>query len=320
MNFNRFNNYRELDSSTKQFIRTNGYSNIITNMISTMFDFSEFTITEKYFLFDILLNHGLAYVEKKEKGFLIIPATYKNLPEKGDIFPSEIIATGVYQGGTIQINDNIKNLKGDVFYCFPNRLPIDEIPRFAYQFAEIDTSLVNNIQFSRIAPLVSSPHENIRKSYAKAIENMMRGDLINSISATQNVLNNETKSVEKINISDGDYSEKIQYLSMYHTQMISRLANLFGIQYNFISKQANITNDELNSNESFCAIYPLMMKSLLQECVDNFNKKMGTNISFKFSRAWAHLNKIDNDPVSEQPDTEQTNVKEIFKNENISNT
>lgn len=308
----RFNNYRELSAETKQYIRTDGYNTIITNMISSMFDFTNFTITEKYMLFDILLNHGLAYVEKRENKYLILPAQYAGLPDDGDIFPEHIIATGVYNNTTITIDDDIKNLSGDVFYCFPDRLAIYEIPRFAYQFAEIDTSLVNNIQFSRIAPLVSSPYDNIRKSYAKAVENMMRGELINSISATTNVLNNESVSVEKIDISDGDYSEKIQYLSMYHTQMISRLANLFGIQYNFISKQANITNDELNSNEAFCGIYPRMMKDLLNECVENFNKKCNDNISFKFSKCWSHLNKIDNDSVTEQDENES----EVLKDDN----
>lgn len=300
----RFNNYRELSAETKQYIRTDGYNTIITNMISSMFDFTNFSITEKYLLMDILLNHGLAYVEKRDTKYMILPAQYVGLPETGEIFPKHIIATGVYEKETITIDNSIDNLAGDLFYCFPDRLAIYEIPRFAYQFAEIDTSLVNNIQFSRIAPLVSSPYDNIRKSYAKAIENMMRGELINSISATTNVLNNDTVSVEKIDISDGDYSEKIQYLSMYHTQMIARLANLFGIQYNFISKQANITNDELNSNESFCGIYPLMMKDLLNECVDNFNKKCNDNISFRFSKCWRHLNTIDNDAITEQKENE----------------
>lgn len=309
----RFNNYRELSAETKQYIRTDGYNTIITNMISSMFDFTNFTITEKYLLCDIMLNHGLAYVEKRNDKYMILPAQYVGLPKRGYIFPSHIIASGVYCDTTITIDNNLEELTGDVFYCFPDRLPIYEIPRFAYQFAEIDTSLVNNIQFSRIAPLVSSPYDNIRKSYAKAVENMMKGELINSISATTNVLNNDTVSVEKIDISDGDYSEKIQYLSMYHTQMIARLANLFGIQYNFISKQANITNDELNSNESFCGIYPLMMRDLLNECVENFNKKCNDNISFKFSKCWSHLNHIDNESISEQKENESD---EVIENEN----
>lgn len=310
----RFNNYRELPAETKQYIRTDGYNTIITNMISSMFDFTNFSITEKYMLMDILLNHGLAYVEKRNSKYMILPAQYVGLPRKGDIFPNHVIASGVYCNETITIDNELDKLRGDVFYCFPDRLAIYEIPRFAYQFAEIDTSLVNNIQFSRIAPLVSSPYDNIRKSYAKAVENMMRGELINSISATTNVLNNDTVSVEKIDISDGDYSEKIQYLSMYHTQMIARLANLFGIQYNFISKQANITNDELNSNESFCGIYPLMMRDLLNECVANFNKKCNDNITFKFSKCWSHLNTIDNDAITEQNENESENKNEDTEN------
>ena len=311
MIYNRFNCYRELSTEEKQFIRTSGYTTIITNMISSMFDFTEFTETEKYLLMSILLNHGLAYVEKIDDKFLIMPVKYADLPKNGNIFPSHVIGTKTEKDKTITIDDDIENLKGNLFYCFPDRLGIDEIQRFAYQFAEIDTSLVNNIQFSRIAPLVSSPYDNIRKSYEQAVKNMMKGELINSITSTPNLIDNSQLSVQKVDISDGDYSEKIQYLSMYHTQMISRLANLFGIQYNFISKQANITNDELNSNESFCAIYPLMMMNLLVECINEMNKKQNTNITIKFSRAWAHLNVIDNDCVSEQE-----NESEVLNNDN----
>lgn len=304
MIYNRFNCYRELPTETKQFIRTSGYTTIITNMISSMFDITELSITEKYLLMSIILTNGLAYVEKSDDNkFIIIPVQYVGVPKKADVYPEHIIGVkAIGDDLTLKIDDNISNLKGDVVYCFPDRLGIDEIQRFAYQFAEIDTSLVNNIQFSRIAPLVSSPYDNIRKSYEQAVQRMMDGELINSIMSVNSIVEGSSKSVEKVDISDGDYSEKIQYLSMYHTQMISRLANLFGIQYNFISKQANITNDELNSNESFCSIYPLMMKDLLTESFDNLNKKLGTNITIKFSRAWAHLNKIDNDPVTEQPE------------------
>lgn len=317
MIYNRFNCYRELPTETKQFIRTSGYTTIITNMISSMFDITGMTITEKYLLMSILLNHGLAYIEKgNDNKLIIVPVQYVGVPKKDDIYPSHIVGVKATSDvATLKIDDDISNLKGDVVYCFPDRLGIDEIQRFAYQFAEIDTSLVNNIQFSRIAPLVSSPYANIRKSYEDAVKRMMKGELINSIMSVNSVVEGESKSVDKVDISDGDYSEKIQYLSMYHTQMISRLANLFGIQYNFISKQANITNDELNSNESFCAIYPLMMKDLLSESFDNLNKKIGTNISLKFSRAWAHLNKIDNDPVSEQKENES----EDLNNDNTEN-
>lgn len=315
MIYNRLNCYRELSAETKQFIRTNGYTTIITNMISSMFDIEGMTKTEKYLLMSILLTNGLAYVEKKNDKFIIIPVQYVGMPNDNDAFPRHIIGVKSCSNNTIKIDDNIDNLKGDVVYCFPDRLGIDEIARYAYQFAEIDTSLVNNIQFSRIAPLVSSPYDNIRKSYEEAVKRMMKGELINSITSINSVIEGTSKSVDKVDISDGDYSEKIQYLSMYHTQMISRLANLFGIQYNFISKQANITNDELNSNESFCAIYPLMMKDLLVESLENLNKKIGTNLSIKFSRAWSHLNKIDNDPISEQKESVTTydNTKDITK-------
>lgn len=316
MIYNRFNCYRELPTETKQFIRTSGYTTIITNMISSMFDIEGMTITEKYLLMSILLNHGLAYVEKSDNGkLIIIPVQYVGVPNANEVYPSHIVGVKATNKGTIKIDGDISDLSGDVVYCFPDRLGIDEIQRFAYQFAEIDTSLVNNIQFSRIAPLVSSPYANIRKSYEDAVKRMMNGELINSIMSVNSVVEGESKSVDKVDISDGDYSEKIQYLSMYHTQMISRLANLFGIQYNFISKQANITNDELNSNESFCAIYPLMMKDLLEESFRNLNAKIGTNITIKFSRAWAHLNKIDLDPVSEQDENES----EILENDNTKN-
>ena len=260
MLFNYGNYYRELDARTKKDIRTTEYATMLTNSVSSMFDFTELNETEKHFLMSILLTNGIAYVDKIDDKFLIMPVQYVGCPSKFGIFPEHIIGSKVTENDTILIDDNINNLHGGVLYCFPERLPLTTIDRYSYQLAEVDTSLVNNIQFSRIAPLVSSPYDNIRKSYEKAVKNMMNGELINSIMSVNSVIEGQSKSVDKVDISDGDYSEKIQYLSMYHTQLLSQFFNIFGIEYNFISKQANITNDELHCNETYCAIYPLNMK------------------------------------------------------------
>ena len=99
-----------------------------------------------------------------------------------------------------------------------------------------------------------------------------------------------------MDISNADYSGKIQYLSMYHEQMISRLSKLMGIKYNFYSKQANITNDELHNSDDFSCIYPLMFKKFLNLCLNKIGLKA------EFSEPWKWIDEINVDRYNRDDD------------------
>lgn len=280
MTFNYYNNY---STGLKNAVRNSEYITLITNMLAEMFEIKGMTHDYSTLLIRQILAYGSAYVKKCDNGkFIICGGAYVGIPKADEIYPSEYIATKPnfeFHGIPNEVDETI-------VYLIPQLERCDQIYRFASQFAEIDTSLVNNIQFARIAPIAVVANDRVRELYEKALGKMLAGELVNSILSALNTMSDKPQSLTTLDISDGKYSEKIQYLSMYHEQMISRLCKLYGISYTYISKQANITNDELHNSDDFCAIYPLMYKKFLNLCLN----KIG--LSADFSAPWEWINHL----------------------------
>lgn len=305
-----YGNYYNLYTNERKSIERNSeYIEIISNMLSEMFIIDGMTHENTTHLMRTILLYGSAYLKHSENSDIICGGSYVNYPKPDAVYPEHYIATKTdFQFDGIPNND-----AGEVVcYLFPSCSPLTQIFRFASQFAEVDTSLVNNIQFARIAPIAAVSDDSTKEAYEKCIVAMLGGELSNTIKVPFINVNGKSYQLDILNISDGKYSEKIQYLSMYHEQMISRLCKMFGISYTYISKQANITNDELHNSDDFCAIYPLMMKSNINECL----AKIG--LTAKFNKPWEWIDRleeihdisdaaIDNSIDTNEPSQEPTN-------------
>lgn len=273
------NYYNHYSTQAKNEERNYEYITIITNMLAEMFVIKGLSHEDTTRLMRTILLNGSCYFKKDNDRCAIVAGNYVGTPSAYNDVPDE------YHAHTIDFDfEGIPDSSNNetVCYLFPQRMPLTQIFRFASQFAEIDTSLVNNIQFARIAPIAVVTNERVQALYEKAITKMLSGELINSILSALNSVSDKPLSLATLDISDGKYSEKIQYLSMYHEQMISRMCKMFGISYTYISKQANITNDELHNSDDFCAIYPLMMRENINECLE----KIGLHAEFNTPWEW----------------------------------
>lgn len=275
-----WNYYNEYDLDLKNRVRNNDYISIICNMVSNMFEIEGMTPEYKNHLFKEVIFRGSALVKKSDNGkWIICSGNYSGVPDPDKIFPDEYIACkNTYQFHGIPDPEKQET----VVYLIPERAPFDVIFRFSSQLSEIDTSLVNNIQFSRIAPMPVVNDDTTKTAVVEAIKGMIQGKLINPIKAKFLRINGQDELFPVINLSDGAYSEKIQYLSMYHEQTIARLCRLFGVNYNFISKQANITNNELDNCKDFTRLYPLILKQTLNEGLN----KIGLTAEFTEPFKW----------------------------------
>lgn len=280
-----FNYYNTYTTELKNFEMNNEYITLITNMLAEMFTVKGMSHEYSAFMIRQILHYGSCLVKRTENNkFIIAGGHFVGMPKPEDLYPE------TYHAHRYEFDfDGIPDAeKGEtVVYLVPQLQACEQIYRFASQFAEVDISLNNNIQFSRIAPIAVVSNERVREQYEKAIGKMMSGELVNSILSALNYMSDKPLSLATLNISDGKYAEKIQYLSMYHEQLISRLAKLYGISYTYISKQANITNDELHNSDDFCTIYPLMFKKNLNECLE----KIG--LSADFSKPWEWINHLE---------------------------
>lgn len=302
-----FNYYNTYTTDEKMHVRNNEYVQLIMNMGAEMFDISDMTHDYSTMLLRTIFLYGSAYLKKSDNGkWIICGGQYIGVPEPDEIYPTRYLA--------VKANfqyDGIPNPENNecIVYLSPQLEIITQILRYATQFAEIDTSLVNNIQFARIAPIAVVGNEKTKEMYEKALDKMLSGELVNSILSAISLTTDKPANLTTMDISNADYSTKIQYLSMYHEQMISRLARLFGINYNFISKQANITNDELHASDDYACIYPLMFKKFLNLCLE----KIGLHAEFSEPWKWIdHINerrynnrnddRTEDDDVNPEPD------------------
>lgn len=301
MEYIRYNFYDDFDAITKLNHRNIEYINLILNMFSQMFDIENMSENTKNLLMREIAINGSAYVEPTENGYIVMGGYFYGIPDIDSTYPNSYLCT--YHNHHKDIKD-LKNAKGTVCYVDANCIPNEQLFKFSSAFAQVDTSLNNNIIFSRIAPIISAKNDTVREEYRKVLDNMIHGELENVIKDVITPSIDNSHGLPTTDISNGAYSEKIQYLSMYHEQLISRLAKLYGISYTFISKQANITNDELHNSDDFCRIYPLMYKKNLNECLAKIGLKA------EFSKPWHWINENHENTNNENHDNEKVGEQE----------
>lgn len=302
--YNVFNNY---PAAVKCDERNKDYIQLIINAGAEMFDISDMTHEYSTMLIRTIFLYGSAYLKKTENNhYIICGGQYIGIPNPDQIYPSRYLA--VKAGFTF---DGIPDeSKGEtIVYLSPQLDMMTQILRYASQFSEIDTSLFNNLMFARIAPIGVVGNEKTRKAYEDALDKMLVGELNNSILSSISLTTDKPLNLSTIDISNADYAGKIQYLSMYHEQLISRLARLYGINYNFISKQANITNDELHNSDDYSCIMPLMFKKFLNLCLE----KIGLHA--EFSEPWKWIDHINENRYNDKTgDTTEDDKTEPIRN------
>lgn len=316
-----FNYYDRLDTETKWNWRKNNYTSMILSYALQMFKIDGLSDDYKNLLMSTIFTTGSALLKKSDGDkWIVCHGDFVGVPLADEVYPREYLAvkpSGDGANGFYYDKDVTTDDTATVCYVNPFLAPVTEIQRFAVQLADTDTSMVNNIKYCRIAPIGCVQNDKARASYEGAVERMLNGELVNTVH-TEMGLSGELINLSTIDISQGQYAEKLQYLSMYHEQLLSRLCKTFGISYNMISKNANVTNDELDSVDVFASILPTSMKECLNGCLS----KIGLKAEFTAPWKWidkiyeikmSGLDKPNNTEPTEQP--EQTDQKENTESE-----
>lgn len=283
---NYFNN---LNADERYEYIKNNYHSMLINGLCEMFDIDGLANLEKCTIMTIILNNGTCLIDtREENGKIIVGGNYYGIPETGKILPPRYLATKIFNDKTYTFDDNPDKIDGvTVAYINPFLMPCTEIDRYSTMLADTDVSLNNNVKFCRIAPIGAVQNDSTKTAYENACDRMLRGELINSVHVPFNINTDTPQTLATIDISKGDYANKIQYLSMYHEQLLSRICKIFGVPYNVFSKNANITSEEIGNIDIFSSILPTNMKKCLQESLN----KLGYTVNF--SKQWKWIDDID---------------------------
>lgn len=293
----QYNYYNGLSEKTKLLVRNNDYLKLVFDFITEMFDITGLTRSEKQLLIKTCARAGTALLEKTDNGYIIAPCHYMGIPKPWEVFPSEIVANKYDWSYTGKIKDN-----QTVVYLTPDRTSLSVLNRFVTQLAQVDTSLVNNVLFCRISPIISACTSGSKEMYEKVIDRMIEGEVKNVITDTINPLTNTTAPLTVTDISKADYAEKIQYLSMLHQDLLSRFCMLFGIDYKHTNKQANLLKEEMKNGDDYMKVYPRIMLDCLNESLE----PLGLNA--KFNSIWKWLDKEDTDVEASDTDADTSDT------------
>lgn len=162
------------------------------------------------------------------------------------------------------------------------------IEKYAYMLTEVDTSIMNNVQFSREKPVPIAHNRKLKASIDKVMEDTQDGKV-------KTVLYDETirdaiaegrPPVDVLNLTDVSTSQYIQYLSHLHDSLISRLYFMMGLAFTDNGKQAQVSRDELNKNKSAALSFISAWYTMRKNGFDTAKEKTGLDWFFDYSDIW----------------------------------
>lgn len=223
-------------------------------------------------------------------------------------------------------------LTSDVVLIFNNALGCSEqtVYRYADKLTEIDISMDCAILGSRFNELLLVKNEKVLNQINKAVEDIKDGKPI--VIDGQDLLGSELmnsqreyKGVEVLNITDVANSDKLQYLTHFHDDLMRTFYQKYGIDTNATGKMAQQSTEEIEGNVGRSFIVPNQNYNWRVKGLEAIKEKFGISINISWGESWGiELSKykadIDNegeyseDPIEEND--QENDQKNDQENEN----
>lgn len=192
---------------------------------------------------------------------------------------------------------------------------IENISRFAGLFGQVDNSIVLNVKNSRYSPILRTSNNKIKSAIEEIIEKQIDGEFKTFIGSGVNEFIDNYKDVEILDITDVKNSDKIQYLSKLHDDLLRRLYNWYGFSMNTTSKMAQQTETEITQNEDLSKLYPVHRLERAKNSIEELNKMFNISASVRFGTCWEVTQEEPKDQESQEEneeggvDDEENNVE-----------
>lgn len=284
---------------------------MMLSMVMGMFDYSEDMLSyfRKEFLERGFLNYGSAAILKKDDKYY---AGYWCNVE----FDDYGLPTGTADFFTQYRYIASGEIGKDIVIGWNNDIRTPELifDKFASYLAECDRSIRTAIMNSRLTNNPVACDENEKKAIDIVLESIYEGKPKTMVQSNmlKNFIqdNGNTNEIRMLKLTDPDYVRNIQYLSNLHDDLLKRICIIYGHSLNGVNKMAQVNSDELKGYETLARVYPLIMfderKKFIKEC----NRVFGTNWDVHFSDAWRHILSENGVEVTEETNTEETEVEE----------
>lgn len=304
--------YSKLSTKLKNYITEAAYTDILEQVLSGMLIFEGFpdTVNTEFITLYKMHEGVCAIVDDVEDG-AVGHAAVGGVPGLNGIGKDVIVS---FDNGIVKeysdwrTNEHVVLMFHDVLMR-----PDLNVGRFAAALTDVDKSMMLNIIYSRLLPIPTAKNEDHKRALNAVIDGLIKGDITKAILDTDilsDVLG-QHKGVDIINITDVNNAEKLQYLSMFHDDLLRRFYQLYGMDVNGNGKLAQQSVAEIGSRQGASMIIPYNIMREAEKAVKECNRKFGWNCSVQFGKPWQYdlnnngvLDVLEDDAPGAEPDIE----------------
>lgn len=178
-----------------------------------------------------------------------------------------------------------------VFFNNKAMTPDFDLFTTAEQIAEVDVSIDDNVLYSRFYPVPLVKDEKQKQQVQNIFKNLKDGGMktsaIDRPDDIGDLFETGAEAIPILNLTDVKNSDKIQYLTHAHDDIKRWFYTKYGQAVQGTGKQAQQSIAEIDGTTSVSFVYPLNKFYMRQKACEEMNKLFGTNISVRFSPAWA---------------------------------
>lgn len=240
---------------------------------------------------NILIYNGTVGMVKANGGLYVFPGGYS-----GDF---NGYRGTVYRGALSNIGDfeGIADKEIAVGWNNATRSPEFFMMQIASILTEVDISEHVNVIFSRFMKVPKVHNQKEKNALTQTIQNILDGKIDAFVSDdimstdARRLLGSDNSDDMFLELTDVQQQDKIQYLNQYHDNIYKRFWTLYGQSTQVTSKLAQMTDDEIHSNDNTNLVYLMQCLEKRKEFAEKCNSIFGTNISVSLSECFENERK-----------------------------
>lgn len=270
--------YGHLKAKQKELWRERTYLNMIINSLLQLFDYQNVPEgLEIHHMEEYLLLDGIVGITRHDGN---IVALRGGLSGNLDNYGHGTRFVGSCPNFSI---DQSIGSECAVIYNNKTHTPESHILWFAEQLGQTDLSQVFNIQKTRINPIIVTENDRQSKAVEKVQKEQKYGNECPTVSRGNLKWNEDTNTIEMIQIADPNLISKVQYLSEYHSVLLQRLYNWYGVDCEEKMKHVYSSDNEQSGHALSSTIYISNMLEERKKGVEMINRVFGTEMTVDFS-------------------------------------
>lgn len=306
-----------LTKKQKKELNNIGYDIIGIDLLTTMFEYSGKCVdgVNTDYLDIILTNDAIAGMWLKD-GRLVYGA-----PTVSSLMGSRYTYEGTV-GTVLNIFNPEISVQGtegkDFIYVFNNKTQTPDFQRikFAELFTQIDTCMGACLKKAMPSNVIGCANDKVRNAVDRTLKSGDNGEPNTLVASTYDDEQKLENVIHSFELSDTTLIEKLQFLSKFRDDTLSRVATLYGMALNSTGKMAQQNNIEMQGYNIFSRILPYNMLQTRRFAIERFNKLFDADLRVDFSEPWKAAISVSENNID---NVSRETGMEVNKDENTSN-